>query len=205
MKSTLTFLFAAIVALSGAQAKYDVMLGKKKLGTAAVHQKLREDGGKVVQMTIELRDEKDQDTKIRVESQFDKTGSPVRKFMETSVSGRVKKTVVATFDEAGANVVISDGGVRSTKSVTLVANANRANAAEFWFVRDKPKPKAKVVAYTFDLDTLSWQLTTSVYKGESTVGGIKGHEVGTERYVTLLDNLGLPLIVDMGATRLVRK
>lgn len=205
MKATLTFLFAAIVALSGAQAKYDVMLSKKKLGTAAVHQKLREDGGKVVQMTIELGGEKDQDTKIRVESQFDKSGAPVRKFMETSVGGRVKKTVVATFDEAGANVVISDGGVRSTKSVTLVANANRANAAEFWFVRDKPKPKAKVVAYTFDLDTLSWQLTTSVYKGESTVSGLKGHEVGTERYVTLLDNQGLPLIVDMGATRLVRK
>lgn len=204
MKFAFSLVVMVWAAVSAAQHRYEIRQGKNVVGQASLTQKLRDDGGKNVLMTMELQSAR-QTTRIRLESQYDRTGATVRKFMETAVDGRIRKTTVVTFDANGANVVIDEGGKRTTKEVALVANAKRNNPAEFWFLRDKPKPKDRTVCYVFDMDTLSWQLITTVYRGLNKIEGKQGHEVGTERYVTLLDPEGTPLVIDLGGARLVRK
>lgn len=199
-----SLLLFLVPVLAGAQAKYVVTYDGKAVGSASVLQKAAEKGGKSVQMTIEMRGAGNADSHIRMESVFDATGAPVRKFMEASSGGKRLKTTIVTFDKAGAHVVIDEGGKRTTKDVGLVDTAPRANAAEFWFFRDKPKKGAELRCYLFDMDTLSWQLTTTVYRGPDKVGKFSGHNVSTERYASLVDDTGLPVLIDLGKTRLER-
>ncbi|HMS55581.1 MAG TPA: hypothetical protein PKA27_09300 [Fimbriimonadaceae bacterium] len=141
-----------------------------------------------------------------MENTFDKDGTAIRKFME--MTGLVKRTVVATFDKAGANVVIDEKGKRETKQVSLVPNAPRANKSEFWFIRDLPVVGAESQSYVFSLDTLSWELMATKYRGKATisVAGKKtpAHYTTSGDMEAWLDGKGYPLLIIKGQTRFER-
>lgn len=188
-------------ALSHGQAKYAVFREGKKVGSVNITQKIREDGSKLVQTSIDFGQ-----AKVRMENTFDKEGTATRKFME--MTGSVKRTVVATFDKAGANVVIDQKGNRETRQVSLVPNAPRANKSEFWFIRDTPKVGAEVQSYVFSLDSLSWELMTTQYRGKASVSvaGKKtpAHYVVSGDTEAWLDEKGYPLLIIKGQTRFER-
>lgn len=178
-----------------------VYLYGRVAGTATVLQKLGADGSKSVQLAMELRS----DTvaiNLRQESSYDKTGRPIRKFQEThNVTQKTRKTVVVTFDAAGANAVVDEGGKRTVKKVPLPETAARHDLSEFWFLRDQPKVGDVVKANTINLETLTWELITTIYKGtaEVTIAGrkVKAHRTESERGVAFIDDKGLPLRLEL--------
>lgn len=184
-----------------APVKMTVYLSGRVAGSATVLQKVGADGSKSVQLSMELKNET-VTINLRQESSYDKTGRPIRKFQEThNVTQKTRKTVVVTFDAVGANAVVDEGGKRTVKKIPLPDTAVREDLSEFWFLRDQPKPGAVVKANTVNLETLTWELVTTTYKGtqEITIAGrkVKAHRTESERGVAFIDDKGLPLRLEL--------
>lgn len=187
-----------------------ITLDGKRLGEASLKQSIQEDKRKVIEMRTEIKGPDGKTLITRVETQYDLSGQPLRKFMEmTRPNERYRRTVIVTFDKAGANVVLEENGKRQTKSVALVPSAPRANEAELWFIRTKPRVGAKIQAYNFNLDTLSWELENIQYSGpkllKSNGHEVKVHEIRSEKTVVYLDEKGLPYVILYGRIKLERK
>ncbi|MEQ1821041.1 MAG: hypothetical protein ABL949_00870 [Fimbriimonadaceae bacterium] len=189
-------------ALAQAQVKMQVFVEGKLIGTATVTQKLRQDGSKQVQMSMEVKNGADP-VVLRSESIYLPSGAPLRKYQEVSVPAqKMRRTTIVEFSAKGAKVVVDLNGTRSTKEIPLAANLNREDKSEFWFVRDKPKTGATVSSYTFSVETLTWEAVKTSYEGdeEITVGGKKvmAHKTVTARGAAYVDDAGLPLKLDLG-------
>ncbi len=204
--------FAAVVALSGARAKLVLKSNGKDIGLVETSQRLTADGGRIVELRLTLAGEKRSVT-VHTTSTFNVKGEPVRKVQETLNSNHDQRVVIATFDAAGANVVINDGSARKTRQVPVEAAAPRAEAAGFWFLRDHPAVGTKVRQYAFNLDSLAWDFTETSYTGDApvTVGGKKtiAHVVkivvGERITTSYLDDKGEPLRVETGNIVMERK
>lgn len=184
-----------------APVKMAVYLSGRIAGSATVLQKIGADGSKSVQLSMELKNETVA-INLRQESSYDKNGRPIRKFQEThNVTQKTRKTVVVTFDAVGANAVVDEGGKRTVKKIPLPETAVREDLSEFWFLRDQPKPGTVVKANTVNLETLTWELVTTTYKGtqEITIAGrkVKAHRTESERGVAFIDDKGLPLRLEL--------
>lgn len=212
MRTVLALAFVVVSACVQAQVKLALTIGGKNAGTAAINQHLNADGGKTVELRIEIISG---GKKVHLSSQatYDSKGSPIRKFLETIVpGGQVQRQAIATFDSAGANVVVRTGDGRITKKVPLVPTAPRECLSEFWFVRDKPKPGQTAKSYSFNPDKLEWELTETTFVGTRpiTLRGkkVQVHEIdtvqGDRKVVSFLDDRGLPVVVDDGTMRMER-
>lgn len=184
-----------------APVKMTVYLSGRVAGTATLLQKLGTDGGKSVQLSMELKSEAMTAT-LRQESSYDKTGRPIRKFQETVIPAQKKRrTVVVTFDAAGANVVVDEGGKRTVKKLPLPETATREDLSEFWFLRDTPKAGAVAKANTVNLETLTWELVTTTYVGEVQVSiagkKVKAHRTESDKGVAFIDANGQPLRLEL--------
>ncbi len=191
-----------ICASAGAQVKMQVFVDGKPIGTATVTQKLRPDGSKQVQMSMEGKSGADT-VILRSESIYLASGAPLRKYQELSVPAqKMRRTTIVDFSSKGAKVIVDLNGTRTTKDVPLAANLNREDKSEFWFVRDKPKAGAFTSAYTFSLETLTWEAVKTSYEGsvEITVGGtkVKAHKSVTPRGAAYVDDAGLPVKLELG-------
>ena len=205
-----TFLLALAVvpALVSAQTKLTVVVGGRKVGTATLLQKIKPDGTKTVQLSMDLKFDAMAAT-VRSEATYTASGAPIRKFQETLVPGqKVRRTVVVTFDKDGASVVADLNGKRTTKKVALPETTQRDDASEFWFLRDQPKKGAVTKAYTFDIETLSWSLLTTTYEGEVEViiagKKVKAHRTKSDKGTAYLDATGNPLKLETGNGALER-
>lgn len=202
----LSILLAPVIA--GAQSKLTVFVAGKKVGTATLLQKVLPDGTKSVQLSMELKTDAVTAT-VRSEATYTAKGAPIRKFQETLVPAqKVRRTVVVTFDDKGANVVADLNGKRTTQKIALPETTQRDDASEFWFLRDQPKKGAVSKAYTFDIETLSWSLLTTTYEGEVeiTIAGkkAKAHRTKSDKGVAYLDATGSPLKLETGNGALER-
>lgn len=181
--------------------KMTVYLSGRVAGTATMLQKIGADGGKSVQLSMELKSETVSIT-LRQESSYDKAGKPLRKFQETvNATSKTRKTIVVTFDSNGANAVVDEGGKRTVKKIPLPTAVVREDLSEFWFVRDIPKPGAVVKANTINLDTLTWELVTTTYVGpiEMSIAGkkVKAHKTESSKGIAYIDDNGLPLRLEL--------
>jgi hypothetical protein len=192
---------------------FRVWVGNVASGSASLIQKGQPGGGKLVELRVDLR-MSSQSIDLRSQNTYDAKGNPIRKFQEVATVGVPgKKQTVVTFDAAGANVVILDGGKRSTKSVALVKGANRADVSQFWFFRDKPKPGTGFKVYQFNLDRLTWDLAMITYIGPKVVmiskRKVQTHEIRVDLEGRILkvfvDDGGLPVILDDGRIKLERQ
>lgn len=206
------FLLSVLVStVASAQVKMSVEMSGHPVGTASITQAVKADGSKLVELRMDLSSG-GQKLTLRSQNTYDRTGLPTRKFLESIIpGGKMQKQIIAGFDSAGANIVILDGGQRSTKKVALAASAPRANVSEFWLVRDKPKVGDKVDSYVFNMDSMAWDLQTVTYKGQKTIqiGGkpVKVHEIettGPRKATAYLDDKGLPWLIEAGATTMKR-
>jgi len=200
MKAAL-LLIGILPATAWSQARLVIEDGGRRVGYATISQKLLPDGTKSVEMRLQIGK-----TRLVTQSTFDREGAPTRKFHEILEPVADKKRVLVEFDAEGAVITDLGGPDRTPRKAPLVKTGNRKNASEFWFLRDQPKPGARAQAFVFDLNTWSWDLTTSEYvgkaKGEIAGKMVDAHEVradragGTARM--LLDAQGLPILVEQG-------
>ena len=208
MKRSLILGLLVVPILASAQAKFQVWVAGKKAGTATLTQKLLTDGTKSVNLSMELKTDSLTAT-LRSESTYSAKGIPLRKFQETQVpSQKIRRTIVVTFDDAGANAVVDLNGKRTTKRVPLPNTANKADLSEFWFLRDKPKVGAVVKAYTFDLESLSWEMIVTTYVGvvDATIGGkkVKANKTESQKGKAFIDDAGVPLRLELSTGALER-
>lgn len=208
MKRSLILGFLIFPLLASAQAKYQVWVAGKKAGTATLTQKLMPDGTKSVNLSMDLKSDTLTAT-LRSESSYTSKGVPIRKFQETLVpSQKIRRTIVVTFNDEGANAVVDLNGKRTTKRVPLPNTANKADLSEFWFLRDKPKVGAEVKAYTFDLESLSWEMIVTTYVGvvDATIGGkkVKANKTESEKGKAFIDDAGVPLRLELESAALER-
>lgn len=201
MRLMLGLFLVGLTAGSFAQTKMRVIFDGKEAGTASLTQRLREDGSKQVLLSIELATGGSK-VIVRSESIYSANGMPVRKFQETIAEAqKFRRSHIVTFDAKGANVVEDLNGQRKTMKVALDPKAPRAVLSEFWFLREKPKVGAESNYYTFNLESLTWVLTTSKYVGvvDATIGGkkVKAHKVSTDRGLVFMAMDGSPLRLEL--------
>lgn len=201
--------FALWSAFGLAQVRLYVLVGTKRVGQAVASQKILADGGKLVQLSMNLAGPNDSTVTVRSESTYNVKGAPVRMFHESiTTSPRTRRSVTVTFSKAGANVVEEVNGKRSSKEVPLVGSAPTESPSEFWFIRDMPKVGATDRRYRFNVSSLAWELITSTYLGPKTYGqGTKklpGYEVKSSQGTALLDSKGLPYKLELGQIKLER-
>ncbi len=194
---------------SSAQVKLAVFVGGKRSGEASYSHKSMPDGGKLVQLTMNLRGPDGKTASVRSETRYDAKGIATRMFHESIADkGRSRRLVTVTFDDDAAIAVEEVGGKRQTKRVPVVRTAPLANPSQFWFLRDRPNKGERVRYYRFDVGTLSWELSLAAYAGpkDVAIGSAKyaGHEVQEERNVSIVDDRGLPIRLDIGGVRLER-
>ncbi len=203
MRKVFSALFLLIATMASAQVRLTIESGGKRVGYATMSQKINSDGSKSVDLRMEL-DSNGQKLTIRSQNTYDAIGNPTRKFMDSNVpGGKLQRQVIATFDKAGANVVINDGGKRSTRQVPLVETAPRPNASEFWFVKQTPKVGEEAKCYVFNMDSLEWQIQTTIYRGRQNIKSgdktLSAHYIettGSRPVKAFLDDDGLPYLIE---------
>lgn len=179
-------------------------------GSAKVTNKILEDGSKYVNLSMELKSPSGGTVSVMQESAYDKTGKPVRKIQVTSLGANsTKQSVVVTFNEAGANVKV-DAGERSVRDLLPWPEGKLVAAkTEFWFIRDQPAPGGTATYHRFDIGTMQWVETKSVYRGRREVkaGGktVLAHLVEYGDAKAYLDDKGDPIRVETGSTVMERQ
>lgn len=201
MKAAFLVGIIGLASTSGAQVKLQILRDGKSIGTATITQKMRQDGSKQVNMSMEATLGGNPVT-LRSESIYLATGVPQRKFQEMSVPGqKFRRTIIAEFSEKSVHVTIDNNGTRSVKDIPLPKNASAADKSEFWFVRDKPAAGAKTVVHSFNLEKLEWEVVSTTFVGpvEITVGGkkLKANKTQSDRGIAFVDDLGLPIRMEL--------
>jgi len=205
---------SVLVLLAGSalsQTTYDAFTDGKKIGSVSFQQKLAADGSKSVDVRMELS-AGSQKLTLRTQNTYDSEGNPLRKFLDANIpGGKLQKQIVATFDKNGANLVLLEGGKRTTRQIPLVESAPRGNSSEFWMVRDRPKEGDSVRCYVFNMDALAWRLQTVHFRGAKTIeiGGKKVvayliETIGESSSKAYLDEKGVPWLIETSTTMLRR-
>ncbi|MCW5943455.1 MAG: hypothetical protein KIS66_14580 [Fimbriimonadaceae bacterium] len=201
-----TLCVGAQVALGQVQMR--VLSQGVEVGTARISQKLLPDGGKQVNLNMDL---KNGPTKVvvRQTSSYDAKGVATHKFQETIVTpGPVRTTVIATLSDREAKVAVDKGGKSESRTVPAPKDAPRDDPSEFWFIRDVPRPGTKVSRYRFDMGSLDWKLLEVEYLGprEVAVGGkkVRTHAIKASDGTFYVDEKGLPYLIETSAFRMER-
>ncbi|MFQ3587280.1 MAG: hypothetical protein SNJ74_10560 [Fimbriimonadaceae bacterium] len=201
-------LWLAAATLGHSQVQLAVHQGANRVGTARFSQKLLPEGGKLVQISMEL-EVGERKARIRQETRYNARGEAVRVFQETvgDQPGTTRR-IIADLSAEAADVVVEQGGNRTTRRVPLAPGAPRENQSEFWFVRDRPKPGDTAEFYSFELSTLEWRIRRIRYvrATQARLGDrpVPAHELSVEEGRVLLDEGGLPIRLEMGGLTLVR-
>lgn len=202
-------LLGLVAVLSSKEVVMNISADGKKLGVARFSQQLLPDGGKQVQILMDLSSDSKKGVRVRQESAYDAQGNPVRKIQEvTSGEGKRTQLALVTFDAEGAKMSLDEGGKHSEKKYPLTKGAPRADLSEFWLIRDKPKQNAKVTHFRFDVSGARWSLAESVYIGKTTVsvGGktVSAHMIRSTDGVAYSDDVGDPLLIQTGNVKMER-
>jgi hypothetical protein len=208
MKRIFIIAAALFATLAHGEVKMGVFIAGRRAGTATLSQRILANGGKIVDLGMVI-DAGGNEVTVRSETTYDAKGASTRKFQQTWTKGKHdRREIIAGFDGDGANAVIEVNGERTTKHVSLVANAPREDSSEFWFIRSVPAIATTVSSFRFNLDTLSWDLVNTVYKGMRpvTIDGkrVMAHVTESEQGTAFLDKDGLPLRLELEGAVLER-
>lgn len=198
-----TALSAFLLVQVGGTAKLRVMHGTKQTGTATITQKLNAQGDKLVFLTFDLTSPDGKSSaRLRTETTYRSDGSPTRMFHEmTYGEAKKRRQVTVSFSTAGARAVVDDSGARNVKEAPLASPALMKDLSEFWFLRDQPKVGTTISSYHFDTTALDWSMVENKYLGKQNISWngqtISAHKVKSQRAVSYLDDLGLPLRIEL--------
>lgn len=208
-KGIVIFAAFSVASFAFAQVKLAITAQGMKDGIASVSHKTTATGGKIVMLSMQFEASTGRKVRLRTESTYAASGAPTRIFHEAITEKPTsRRQVTVTFTKEGAQAVSDESGKRSVKNVGLVSGAPVANSAEFWFLRDKPKPGQKVLYYHFNVSTLEWVLSETAYIGPTDYklgkSIVKGHRLLTKRGEFIVDEQGLPLKLQMDNVTMTR-
>lgn len=208
MRAHLLLAIALGASVASGQVQLRVLSQGVEVGTARASQKLLPDGGKQVNLNMDL---KNGPTKVvvRQTSTYDAKGVATHKFLETIVTpGPTRTSIIATLSDAEAKVAVDRGGKSESKTVPAPKDAPRDDPSEFWFIRDVPRPGTRVSRYRFDMSALEWKLMEIEYLGpkEIVVGGkkVRAHAIKASDGSFYLDEKGLPYLIETATFRMER-
>lgn len=198
----------ASAAMAG-EVVLDVDAGSLK-GSATLVNKILPNGSKYVRLGMLLKDGAGKEVSVLQESTYDKEGKPVRMLQRTSMKGgQALQSIVATFDEAGANIQIDQAGKTVSNKVAFPAGKKVAALPEFWFVRDTVANGGVSTYSRFDLATQGWTELTCKYAGTREINWgnalVRSHLVTMGETKAYLDDQGDPYIIESPGARMVRR
>jgi hypothetical protein len=198
---------ACFAALAPAQIKMNVVVQGANVGTATLTQKLLPDGGKMVQLAMDLKGPGGT-VRVRSENTYGADMKAKRKFLESYPGAGKRRQVIVDFSSDGADVTLEADGSRQKRVVPYPKDAKLENVSEFWFIKNTPKPGDTFKWHSFNVETLAWELETVQYVGMKTVRvsgrDIRGYEVKADKYTAILDSKGLPFLIETPSLRMER-
>lgn len=201
-------LLAASASLAGEVTLVVTSPANVKGSSAKATTAVQANGSKVLTLSLSLKSPNGALT-ILQESVYAPDGRPLRHTRRTSLaSGKLVEFIRADIGGSELKVTVERDGKPVTSKSKLPSGELKA-LSEFWIVRDKPPAGSKHTFLRFDLTTLSFSKTTSVYKGFQpvTLGGrtVKAHVIVEGDATTWLDEKGDPLKIVGKASSMERK
>jgi hypothetical protein len=156
-------LLIAVPVVARAQVKFLIYADGLRAGEAFLTQKFNADGGKTVEMRLETFSMARPVT-VRQTSTYNAKGIATRKIQEIVIpSLRMRRTVIAEFDQNGARAILDRGNGRKVLKAPLVEGSPRFMSSEFWFLKEQPPLGAQLLAYNFNLENLEWDVLETTY------------------------------------------
>jgi hypothetical protein len=161
-------------------------------------------------MGMILEDANGRSVSVLQESTYSKTGRPIRKLQTTTMKGEgVRQSLVAIFDESGANLKIEQGGKSNTDLIPMPSGKSIEAAPEFWFVRDDVKVGGVKTYWRFDLAARQWVETVCTYHGKRELGWagkkVSAHYITYGEIKAYVDDSGDPYLIDTGSSTMTRR
>lgn len=189
--------FLAGIAHSQA-ARFDVLVKGKKAGVATYQITPGKAGGRATQFRIVLAD----GSITESISQSDRTGAAVS--AENSVRRGTARTVeVVAYDALGNATITTNKG--KPVAVPFDKKGGRKDPSELWFRTIKPSPGTWAVFRALDPRKRVWEEVKVTYVGKRDMGNLVRQERNGRTTNFTLDDRGIPLVIEAGALRLVRR
>ncbi len=183
---TVFFLLSAYVVAYSGTVTLKVSGSSGLKGTAIVFNEMQNDGSKVSRMEMTLTDPKGQSVMIVQETIYQKSGVPKQKSQTTTIEGVPTYTIVAIFERGVVRLQAVMYGKSSETTIPVPTDLTIAEKFEFWFCRDKIPLKGQNTFYRFDLSTLKFERTKSIYQGRRSI--MVGQRVRTANLVQVGDS-----------------
>lgn len=175
------------------------MAGNPASIVASVHQRPVPDGGKFLEMRLDMKRDK-VSTTVRRQSTFDAKMRCVRIVQEVVDAKGERNSTVVTLSESGAQVVHMGRSPRKSIFVPVAKGAPLAAKSEFWFWKLHPKIGEQCAYYAFDSEASEWKLTQATYEGDVDLAGVKCHKVsiqqGDRTTLSWMDDEGMPVRIE---------
>ncbi|MCC7229143.1 MAG: hypothetical protein IT203_02035 [Fimbriimonadaceae bacterium] len=211
MRAPLALAFLTLSALSVAQkASYEAMREGKSVGSLTYERILQ---GSTQTTIVDIAMTQGTEVlKIKITSKFNAQGAPTSRTGEISAATYQVKIGMA-FQSGSAKVTITNGKKSEIKMIDSKPKISIEDPSVWWFVKNKPVPKQNYRYQTISPATLAWSEVMVQYVGPGQVDlrgkKVSGHRVdetrGTERSTVWLDDKGMPLIIDQGTLKFIRK
>jgi hypothetical protein len=179
-------------------ARFDVLVKGKKAGVATYQISAGKAGGRITQLRIVLAD----NSVTESVSQSDRTGAAVT--AENTVrrgAARTKESV--TYDAQGNAIITTNKG--KPVAVPFDKKGGRRDPSELWFRFIKPSPGTWAVFRALDPRKRVWEEVKVTYVGKRGMGNLVRQERKGLTTNFTLDERGVPLVIEAGDLRMVRR
>jgi hypothetical protein len=186
-------------------SNYTITMKGKQTGQAVLLQKLTPNGGKLVSLTMTIRQGDDR-VVVKTQTTYLPDGQVSHAEQRIFPFGKpAVKEVTADFDAKGAKVVTKENGETTETPVARKPTWPVANPSTFWFLNAKPAVGDEVKTFVFNLDTLKWERCVITYEGKTHKGNLVHLEKEGRTVETAYDDDGYPhSIEDSGGVQLER-
>lgn len=180
------------------QAKFDVLVKGKKAGVATYAVSPFQRGGRLTRLRIVLADGSISESV----SKSDATGTAVGS--ENSVRrGAASSKEAVTYSPRGDATIVRDKGKGIV--VPFDRRGSRKDPSETWFRGVRPAPGTWAVFRALDPRKRVWEEVKVTYVGKRGGGNIVRQLRNGLTTVFTLDDAGIPLVIESGDLRMIRR
>jgi hypothetical protein len=189
----------ALAAFAHAQeARFDVLVKGKKAGVATYRVSPYKGTGRLTRLRIVLADGSISESV----SMSDATGAAVGS--ENSVRrGASSSKEVVTYDARGDATIVRDKG--KPVVVPFDRRGSRKDPSETWFRSVRPAPGTWAIFRAFDSRKRTWEEVRVTFVGKRGAGNVVRQQRKGLTTVFTLDEAGIPLVIESGDLRMIRR
>lgn len=190
--------FAFLLLAQTQEARFDVLVKGKKAGVATYALGDRRGGGRTTRLRIVLADGSVSESL----TESDGVGAAVRA-VNSVRRGRGGTTETVTYNARGDATIVVDKG--KPLLVPFRGRGNRKDPSELWFRSAKPSANTWAVFLALDPRKRTWDEVRVTYVGKRGMGHLVRQLRGGATTSYTLDDRGVPLIIEAGDLRMVRR